>query len=1557
MATFQEQAGSNNPFNGVDVGEGSRPTFADIDSDGDLDAFIGELLYGKVRYYRNDGGTFSEQIGSNNPLNDVNVVAYSAPALADIDLDGDLDAFIGTSSNGTIRYYRNDGGTFSEQIGTSNPFNGVDVVDVSKPTFVDMDGDGDLDAFIGAYDGTVHHYRNDGGTFSEQTGTSNPFNGVDVGRLSAPALADIDSDGDSDAFIGEENGTIRYYRNDGGTFSEQIGTNNPLNGINLGSQSTPTFADIDSDGVLDAFIGARDGTIRYYENAPVVRIATGTSPTEAGTAGTFILTLSEPTPVAGITVSYTVAGTASNGTDYDALSGTVSFAAGETVATINVVPTDDAIADPNETVTLTVTDTASYNVAVVPNNTATLTIEDNDIEYAIAAGTPTVAEGNTDNTTPIKYTITRTGRTDQASSVNFDLAGTATNNADYTLAGVAGANITNTGNTVNFAAGATVATVTVDVAGDVVDEEDETVQISLSSPTAPAGFQATVPVAAPATTTITDDDITGFSITPAGVTLNTNEAGGTATFTVQLNTQPTSDVSIALSSSNTAEGTVSSSVTFNSLNWNTPQTVTITGQDDLNADGEVAYQITTAGAVSTDAKYNGLDAPDINVTNTDNDSAGITITQSGGITSVAEGGVSDSYQIALNTIPTGSVEITVTADAQTQISLDGTTFSNTLTFTRSDLGAQTIAVRAVDDSIISEGTHAGTITHAITNSPDSNYPTTLAINLVNVSLTDNDNPPTVTNINKAGVEDTAITFTGADFTGAFSDVDGNSLTKIQIVTLPANGNLSLNGTAVTTGQEIALASLSNLSFTPSANFNGNVSFNWKGFDGTAYAAADATVNLSFSAINDAATVTNIVKAGTEDIAITFAAADFTGAFSDVDGNSLNKIKITSVPGNGTLKLSGVAVAVNQEIEVANVGNLSFSPSANFNGNISFNWNGFDGTAYAAADATVNLTVSAVDDLPTLSTAINDQSATQNTGFYLTVAENTFTDVDGDTLTYSASLENGGALPSWLSFNPTTRTFSGTPAPNNLGAINVKVSASDGVATASDVLTLTVNATLNTAPVVATPISDRTGTAGTVFSYTFPENTFVDADGDALTYTLTLADGSPLPAWLSFNAQTRTISGTPPEVTAGTFAILVTASDTAGASVGDSFNLAVSAATPTPTPNPIPTPAPIPNPTPAPTPNPTPAPTPNPTPAPAPNPTPTPAPTATPGIANLGNLALGIPIIPNVNEVESTLNGGQSDDTITGTNTAEAIDGFAGSDWLFGGIGNDNIIGGDGIDILFGNAGADYIDGGNDIDVIFAGKDNDVVLGQDGDDLLFGEQESDTVLGGAGNDYINGNANNDTLDGGNGNDTINGGKDNDLLIGNLGADLLLGDIANDTVVGGDGNDYLNGNVGNDLLDGGNGNDTQSGGKDEDILIGNTGDDTLSGDAGNDALYGNAGADLLDGGDGNDTLHGGKDDDTLIGGSGDDILNGDMGNDSLIGGAGNDRFVLKSGAGSDTITDFTDGEDLLGLSAGLTFENLTITAGNNAALISAGDELLASLSGVQDGFINVNDFVQV
>ncbi len=269
---FEEQTGTANPFDGVDVVAFSAPTFADIDGDGDLDAFIG-ANDGTIRYFTNDGsGNFTEVTGSGNPFDGVDVggaIPFTDNAditFVDIDGDGDLDAFIG-EGDGVINYFENDGsGNFTEVTGTGNPLDGVDVGFASTPTFADIDGDGDFDAFIGSFDGTINYFENDGsGNLTQVTGTGNPFNGVDVGYSSDITFFDIDGDGDLDAFIGDEDGRINYFENDGsGNFTEVTGSDNPFYNVNVGGTSKVAFADIDGDGNVEAIVGEFDGVISYF---------------------------------------------------------------------------------------------------------------------------------------------------------------------------------------------------------------------------------------------------------------------------------------------------------------------------------------------------------------------------------------------------------------------------------------------------------------------------------------------------------------------------------------------------------------------------------------------------------------------------------------------------------------------------------------------------------------------------------------------------------------------------------------------------------------------------------------------------------------------------------------------------------------------------------------------------------------------------------------------------------------------------------------------------------------------------------------------------------------------------------------------------------------------------------------------------------------------------------------------------------------------------------------------------------------------------------------------
>ena len=164
---------------------------------------------------------------------------------------------------------------FERQTGNNNPFDGIDVGFRAAPTFVDLDGDGDLDAIVGAGDGTINLFENIGDantpSFIAQTGNNNPFNGIDVGGRSSPALADIDGDGDLDAVIGTETGPIVFFENigDASTPNFVIRTRNrdPLTELNVaGLDAAPTFADIDGDGDLDAVVSDFYGSSYFFEN-------------------------------------------------------------------------------------------------------------------------------------------------------------------------------------------------------------------------------------------------------------------------------------------------------------------------------------------------------------------------------------------------------------------------------------------------------------------------------------------------------------------------------------------------------------------------------------------------------------------------------------------------------------------------------------------------------------------------------------------------------------------------------------------------------------------------------------------------------------------------------------------------------------------------------------------------------------------------------------------------------------------------------------------------------------------------------------------------------------------------------------------------------------------------------------------------------------------------------------------------------------------------------------------------------------------------------------------
>ncbi len=217
-------------------------------------------------------------------------------------------------------------------------------------------------------------------------------------------------------------------------------------------------------------------------------------------------------------------------------------------------------------------------------------------------------------------------------------------------------------------------TITVKGVEDALVDGDKSYQVSLGKPkTRDAAYKAL----APTTKTFTniDNDIPAILVS-AGANLQTTEGGGKATLTVRLATKPKGNVVIPLQSSTTLEGTVTAKLTFTPLNWNKPQTVTITGVNDSQIDGPKVYEIVFKPAESADAAYQGKTAGPVSVTNADNDVAGVTVTPATGLR-VSEGAAKD-LSFKLTAQPTSEVTVTVL----TTVGADQATLSvNTLTFT------------------------------------------------------------------------------------------------------------------------------------------------------------------------------------------------------------------------------------------------------------------------------------------------------------------------------------------------------------------------------------------------------------------------------------------------------------------------------------------------------------------------------------------------------------------------------------------------------------------------------------------------------------------------------------------------------------------------------------------------------------------------------------------------------------------------------------------------------------------------------------------------------------
>jgi hypothetical protein len=175
---------------------------------------------------------------------------------------------------------------------------------------------------------------------------------------------------------------------------------------------------------------------------------------------------------------------------------------------------------------------------------------------------------------------------------------------------------------------------------------------------------------------------------------------------------------------------------------------------------------------------------------------------------------------------------------------------------------------------------------------------------------------------------------------------------------------------------------------------------------------------------------------------------------------------------------------------------------------------------------------------------------------LTLAANTFTDPQGESLTYTATLLSGAALPSWLNFNAATETFTGAVS---IGALNsaIKVTATD-TSGLSKYEQINFYLSAPAAPTITAHTANQIVTEGQSINFSLAANTFTDPQGENMSYTAKLTTGAALPSWLQFNAVTEAFTGTAPTSTSG-LSIVVAATDAGGAVGSETFSVSIVAA--------------------------------------------------------------------------------------------------------------------------------------------------------------------------------------------------------------------------------------------------------------------------------------------------------------------------------------------------------------------------------------------------------------
>ncbi|OQW33699.1 MAG: hypothetical protein A4C66_04015, partial [Nitrospira sp. HN-bin3] len=761
--------------------------------------------------------------------------------------------------------------------------------------------------------------------------------------------------------------------------------------------------------------------------------------------------------------------------------------------------------------------------------------------------------------------------------------------------------------------------------------------------------------------------------------------GSTSQFQVVLNTAPTSAVTLTLSVSDGTEASLSTTtLVFDSTNWNIPQTVTISGLQDLIADGDQSIRIITSALSSSDSSYNGLNPDNLVVLVQDSgvgNTAPVISSNGGGATasiSVAENttavttvaatdantgqtltysivGGADAAKFTINSVtgilsfitapnyesPTDSggnniydvtvqvsdslgatdtqaiavtvtnanetpTDLTLSANTVAENAANGTTIgtvsgtdpdsgdTKTYSFTdsaggRFAINSSTGVITVANSSLLNyESATSHSVTVRVTDSGGLTYDETFTINLTNVNETPTDLTLSANTVAENAANGTII--------GTVSGTDPDSGdTKSYSFTDSAGGRFAVNSS---TGV-ITVANSSLLNYEAATSHSVTVRVTDSG--GLTY---DETFTINVTNVNEAPTGADATVTINEDTSHTLTTANF--GFSDADtGDSLSAVRVDTLPGAGSLTLSGVAVTAGQIITAADItaGNLVFTPAANANGTgyASFTFSVRDSNStYDTAPNTLTVNVTPVNDAP-INTVPGAQTVAVDTPLVLSGLS--VNDVDGNLSTVQLSVTNGtvavtlsgGATISSGASGTSTLTLTGTQADINATLTSLTYQG-NSLFTGTDTLTVvsTDSNSVSDTDTVMITVSNNAPTNVLPASQTVAEDTplaisglsVTDTDGNLATVQLSVTNGT-LNLTLSgattvsggFNgSSTVTLSGTQADLNAtlasliyqghlnfaGSDTLTITSTDSTGTADTDNLSITVTAVNDTPT---------------------------------------------------------------------------------------------------------------------------------------------------------------------------------------------------------------------------------------------------------------------------------------------------------------------------------------------------------------------------------------------------------